>query len=76
MNAKLWARVTHVVDGKASGQRPAYYDLDKFTVDKEVEINFDQAKKTRVSTSKPKAMTHFHFSTKMLCCLPHQQFGL
>ena len=64
MNPKLHARVTHVVDGKAAGQRPAYYDLIKFTVEKEVEINFDEAKKTRDSTSKPKAMTHFCFSSK------------
>ena len=36
-----------MVDGKATGQRPAYYDLVKFTVKKEVEINFDEAKMTR-----------------------------
>ena len=33
-------------------------------MEKEVEINFDKAKKTRDSTSKPKAMTHFHFNSK------------
>ena len=43
MNPKLQARVAHVVDGKATGQRPAYYVLVKFAV----EINFDEAKKTR-----------------------------
>ena len=64
MNPKLWARVVHVVDGKAAGQRPAYYDFVKFAVEKEAEINFDEAKKTRDSTLKPKAMTHFHFSSK------------
>ena len=32
MNPKLQARVTHVVDGKDTNQRPAYYDLIKFTV--------------------------------------------
>ena len=26
MNPKLWARVAHVVDGKAADQRRAYYD--------------------------------------------------
>ena len=64
MNPKLLARVAHVVDGKASGQRPAYYDLIKFTVKKEAEINFDEAKKTRDSTSKLKATTHFQISNK------------
>ena len=63
MNPKLQARVAHLVYGKAANQRPAYYDLIKFAVKKEVEINFE-AKKTRDSTSKPKAMTHFHFNSK------------
>ena len=49
MNPKLQARVAHVVDRKAAGQRPAYYDLIKFTVKKEAEINFDEAKKARDS---------------------------
>ena len=56
--------MAHVVDGKATGQRPAYYDLIKFAVEKEVEINFDEAKKMRDSTSKPKATTHFRFGSK------------
>ena len=64
MNPKLQARVAHLVDGKAANQRPAYYDLIKFAVKKEVEINFDEAKKTRDSTLKPKAMTHFCFNSK------------
>ena len=64
MNPKLWARVAHVVDGKAAGQRPGYYDLVKFTVKKEVKINFEEAKKARDSTSKLKATMHFHFSNK------------
>ena len=64
MNPKLCARVAHVVDGKAVNQRPAYYNLVKFTVKKEAEINFDEAKKTRDSTSKPKATTYFHFNSK------------
>ena len=53
-----------MVDGKAAGQRPAYYDLIKFTVEKEVEINFDEAKKTRDLASKLKVTTHFWFSKK------------
>ena len=53
-----------MVDGKATGQRPAYYDLIKFAVEKEVEINFDGATKTRDLTLKPKATMHFHFSNK------------
>ena len=53
-----------MVDGKAAGQRPAYYDLIKFAVEKESEINFDKAKKTKDSISKPKATMHFHFSNK------------
>ena len=64
MNPKLQARVAHVVDSKAADQRPAYYDLIKFAVKKEAEINFDEAKKTRDSTSKPKATMHFHFNNK------------
>ena len=64
MNPKLPARVAHLVDSKASNQRPAYYNLVKFAVKTEAEINFDKAKKTRVSTSKPKAMMHFHFNSK------------
>ena len=56
--------MAHVVDRKAAGQRPAYYDLVKFTVEKEVEINFDKAKKTRDLTSKLKATMHFSFSNK------------
>ena len=64
MNPKLWARMAHVVDGKAADQRPAYYDLIKFAIQKKAEINFDEAKKTRDLTSKPKATTHFHFNPK------------
>ena len=29
-----------------------------------MEINFDEAKKTRDSTSEPKTMIHFHFNSK------------
>ena len=64
MNLKLWARVAHVVNGKAADQRPAYYDLVKFAVWKEAEINFDKAKKTRDWTSKLKATSHFCFNSK------------
>ena len=45
MSLKLQARVVHLVDGKAVHQRPAYYDLVKFAVEKEVEINFDEARR-------------------------------
>ena len=44
--------------------RPAYYDLVKFAVQKEAEINFDETKKTR--DSEPKATTHFCFNHKKL----------
>ena len=64
MNPKLCARVAHVVYSKTTNQRPAYYDLVKFTVRKEAEINFDEAKKTRDLTLKPKAATYFHFNSK------------
>ena len=64
MNPKLRARVAHLVDGKAANQRPAYYNLIKFAVEKEAKINFDEAKKTRDWTLKPKAMTHFCFNSK------------
>ena len=56
--------MTHLVDGKAVHQRPAYYELIKFAVEKEAEINFDKAKKARGSTPKPKATMHFHFDNK------------
>ena len=46
MNPKLWARVAHVVDGKDPCDRPSYYKLVKFAIQKEAEINFDEAKKT------------------------------
>ena len=64
MNPKLQARVAHPADSKALNQRPPYYDLVKFAVEKEVEINFDKAKKTRDLNSKPKATVHFHFNSK------------
>ena len=64
MNPKLQAMVAHLVDGKATNQRPAYYDLVKFAVKKDARINFDEAKKTRDSTLKPKAMMHFCFNSK------------
>ena len=53
-----------MVDGKAVHQRPAYYNLIKFAVEKEAEINFDKAKKTRDLTLKPKATTYFCFNSK------------
>ena len=56
--------MAHLVDGKAVHQRPAYYELIKFAVEKEAEINFDEAKKMRDSTLKPKATTHFCFDNK------------
>ena len=64
MNPKLWARVAHLMDGKEVEQRPTYYKLVKFAVQKEVEINFDDAKMNRDSTSKPKATSHFCYSSK------------
>ena len=57
MNPKLRGLVAHIVDGKAVHERPDYWCLVKFAVEKEAEINFDEAKKV----SKPKAMTHFRF---------------
>ena len=56
--------MAHLVDGKAAHQRPAYYQLVKFAVEKEAEINFDKAKKMRDSTSKPKVTMHFRFNNK------------
>ena len=64
MNPKLQARVAHLADGKVVHQRPAYYQLITFAVEKEAEINFDKAKKMRDSTSKPKATMHFCFNNK------------
>ena len=49
-----------MVDGKAILDRPGFWQLVKFPVKKEVEINFDEAK----TVSKPKAMTHFKFNQK------------
>ena len=61
MNPKLRGRVAHIVDGKAVHERPDYWYLVKFAVEKEAEINFNKAKKV----SKPKAMTHFQFDQKI-----------
>ena len=62
MNPKLRGRVSHVVDGKAAHDRPTYWQLVKFAVKKEAEINFDESKKAL----KPKTTTHFPFDHKKL----------
>ena len=62
MNPKLRGQVAHVVDGKAACDRPTYWQLVKFAVEKEAEINFDEAKKAL----KSKTMTHFYFDRKKL----------
>ena len=49
-----------MVDGKAVYDRPDYWQLVKFAIKKEAEINFDEAKKV----SKPKAVVHFKFNRK------------
>ena len=49
-----------MVDGKAVQDRPDYWQLVKFAVEKEAKINFDDAKKI----SKPKATTHFKYDCK------------
>ena len=72
MNPKLRARVAHVVDGKDPRDRPSYYKLVKFSIQKEAEIDFDEAKKTRDSNSKPKATSHFHYAGNLLCLSPQQ----
>ena len=41
MNPKLGVRAAHLVSSNAAHQRPAYYQLVKFAVEKEAEINFD-----------------------------------
>ena len=46
MNPRLRARVAHVFNWKDPHDRPSYYKLVKFTIQKEAEINFDEAKKT------------------------------
>ena len=58
MNPKLRGWVVHIVNGKAVPERPDYWHLVKFAVEKEAEINLNEAKKV----SKPKAMTHFQFN--------------
>ena len=60
VNPKLRGQVVHIVNGKAMHERPYYWCLVKFAVEKEAEINFDEAEKV----SKPKAMTHFQFDQK------------
>ena len=54
-NCKLRGQVAHVVNGKVACDRPTYWQLVKFAVKKEAEINFDKAKKA----PKPKTITHF-----------------
>ena len=44
----------------------AYYQLVKFAVEKGAEINFDEAKKARDLTSKPKATMHFCFNNNVM----------
>ena len=56
--------MAHLVDGKAVHQRPAYYQLIKFAVEKKAEINFEEAKKMRDLTLKSKATMHFCFNNK------------
>ena len=68
MHPRLQTRVAYLVDRKAVDQGPAYYDLVKFAVQKEAEINFDKVKKARDSTPKPKATSQF--------CLSHKKSGL
>ena len=60
MNPKLRGQVAHMVDGKAMQDRPVYWQLVKFTVKKEAEINFDEAKKV----PRLKSTTHFKFNQK------------
>ena len=60
MNPKLRSCVAHMVNRKAVQDTPDYWQLVKFAVDKEAEINFDDGKKI----SKPKATTHFKFNHK------------
>ena len=60
MNPKLRGQVAHIVDGKAMHERPDYWCLVKFAVEKEAEINFNEARKV----SKPKVTTHFRFDRK------------
>ena len=64
MNPKLWARVAHAVNGKDPHDRPSYYKLVKFAIQKEAEINFNEAKKMQDSSSNPKATTHFHYECR------------
>ena len=45
MNPKLQTRVAHAVNGKDPCDRPSYYKLVKFAIQKEAEINFNEAKK-------------------------------
>ena len=60
MSPKFRGWVAYMVDGKAVYERLDYWQLVKFTVEKEAEINFDEGKKVW----KPKAMTHFKFDQK------------
>ena len=62
MSPKLQGQVAHVVYGKAAHDRSTYWQLVKFAVEKEAEINFDEAKKA----PKPKTTTRFHFDHKKL----------
>ena len=64
MKPKLWARVAYVANGKDPHDRPSYSKLVKFAIQKEAEINFDEAKKIRDSNSKPKATTHFCYECR------------
>ena len=64
MNPKLQARVAHVVNGKDPHDRPSYYKLVKFAIQKEAEINFNEAKKAQDLNLKPKATTNFCYKCR------------
>ena len=40
MNPKLWGRVAHMVDGKAVQDRPNYWQLVKFAIEKEAQCEW------------------------------------
>ena len=50
MNPKHRGHVAHIINGKAVHERPNYWCLVKFAVEKEAEISFDEGKVSKATT--------------------------
>ena len=74
MNSKLWARVAHVVHGKDPHDRPSYYKLVKFAVQKEAESTSMRPRRCEAQTQSLRPLPTFTMNAVNLPCLPPQLF--